>query len=264
MQLAEFIRERRRERELLLMAHVVVGYPSLIGSLELVDAMVDSGACLIELQIPFSEPIADGPVIANACQRALENGVSVDDCLELAARATKRHAIPFVFMSYYNVLWRRGIQRFVRQAREAGVSGAIVPDCRLEDSADYVEAMRDAALSPIFLMSPRTPDERLRALGRAGDGFAYAVARKGVTGSKTEFSTDLESYLRRCREATDLPLAVGFGVESARDVRFLVGKADVAAVGSQALRVLEERGISAVAAFVAELSAAGASAAALS
>jgi tryptophan synthase alpha chain len=256
MQLAEQVRARRRERELLLMAHVVVGYPSLSASLELVDALVDAGADLMELQIPFSEPLADGPVIANACQRALANGVRVDDCLEFAARVTERHAIPFVFMSYYNILWRRGIERFVSEARDAGVSGAIVPDCRLEDSAGYVAAMRDAALSPIFLLSPRTPDERLRALGHAGDGLAYAVARKGVTGARTEFSTELEAYLGRCRRATELPLAVGFGIESAADVRFLVGKADVAVVGSQALRVLEAGGISAAGAFVAELSAA--------
>jgi len=129
-----------------------------------------------------------------------------------------------------------------------------VPDCKLEDSAAYVAAMRDAALAPIFLLSPRTSDERLRALGQAGDGLAYAVARKGVTGAKTEFSTELEAYLARCRQATELPLAVGFGIESARDVRFLVGKADVAVVGSQALRVLEQAGIAAVAAFIAELS----------
>jgi tryptophan synthase alpha chain len=258
MQLAESIRARRRERELLLMAHVVVGYPSLSASLELVDAMVSAGADLLELQIPFSEPIADGPVIASASQRALANGISVDDCLEFAARVTERHAIPFVFMSYYNILCRRGIERFVSQARDAGLSGVIVPDCRLEDSAAYVAAMREAALAPIFLLSPRTPDERLRALGHAGDGLAYAVARKGVTGAKTEFSSELEGYLARCRRATELPLAVGFGLESAADVRFLVGKADVAVVGSQALRVMEERGIAAVAEFVAELSVAAA------
>jgi tryptophan synthase alpha chain len=238
------------------MAHVVVGYPSLSASLELVDAMVGAGADLMELQIPFSEPIADGPVIANASQQALANGVRVDDCLEFAARVTERHAIPFVFMSYYNILCRRGVERFVGQARDAGLSGLIVPDCRLEDSEAYVTAMREAALAPIFLFSPRTPDERLRALGHAGDGLVYAVARKGVTGARTEFSTELEGYLARCRQATELPLAVGFGIESARDVRFLVGKADVAAVGTQALRVLEQAGIAAVSAFIAELSAA--------
>jgi tryptophan synthase alpha chain len=255
MQLAEYIRTRRRERELLLMAHVVVGYPSLSASLELVDAMVSAGADLMELQIPFSEPMADGPVIAHACQQALANGVRVDDCLELAARVTARHAIPFVFMSYYNILQQRGVERFVSQARDAGISGAIVPDCRLEDSAGYVAAMRQAALSPVFLFSPRTPETRLHALGHAGDGLVYAVARKGVTGAKTDFSNDLASYLARCRQATELPLAVGFGIESAADVRFLAGKADIAVVGSQALRVLDERGISAAAAFVAELRA---------
>jgi tryptophan synthase alpha chain len=253
MQLVERIRSRRKERDPLLMTHIVVGYPSLATSLELVDAMVEAGVDLMELQIPFSEPIADGPVILKANQVALANGISVDACFEFAERVSSRHAIPFLFMTYYNILFRRGVQRFVADARAAGIAGAIVPDCPPEEGAEYVAAMRGAELAPIFIFSPRTSDERMRTLGRSSDGFVYVVARKGVTGSATEFSGELAQYLGRCRAATELPLAVGFGLKSPEDVRFLSGKADIAVVGSQTLRVLDEQGVAGVARFLPTL-----------
>jgi tryptophan synthase alpha chain len=261
MRLAEYIRRRRGERDLLLMTHIVLGHPDMHTCLELVDVMVRAGVDLIELQIPFSEPLADGPVIASACQQALANGVTVDDCLELAQRVTRRYPIPFLFVSYFNVLCKRGIARFVDDAREAGVAGVIVPDCPLEESDEYVAVMRASSLAPIFLVSPRSSQERLRLLGRAGEGLVYAVARTGVTGASTEFSTDLERYLARVRQATELPLAVGFGLRSPADVRFLVGKADIAVIGSQTLKLLERDvsaaehgpGLKRVASFLAEL-----------
>jgi tryptophan synthase alpha chain len=260
MQLASYIRARRRERGLLIMTHIVLGHPDMKTCHELVDAMVGAGVDLMELQIPFSEPLADGPVIASACQQALANGVTVEDCLEFAAQVTRRHAIPFLFVSYFNVLCRRGIARFVDDAREAGIAGAIVPDLPLEESGEYVAAMRRSALAPIFLVSPRSSEERLRSLGGAGEGLVYAVARTGVTGASTALSAELERYLERCRRATELPLAVGFGIKSSADVRFLVGKADIAVIGSQTLTLLEpgnsrehRPGLERVANFLAEL-----------
>jgi tryptophan synthase alpha chain len=253
MPLADLIRARRRERELLLMTHIVIGHPDWETSLALVDAMVAAGVDLIELQLPFSEPLADGPWIARASQQAVQRGVRVDECFAFAQRVTARHPIPFLLMSYYNLVCRRGVSRFVDASARAGVAGAIVPDLPLAESDEYVTAMRAASLAPIFLFSPRTPDERLRVLGRAGDGLVYAVARTGVTGSQTELSPDLESYLARCRQATELPLAVGFGIKTPADVQFLVGKADIAVVGSQSLRVLEQRGVRAVGEFLTGL-----------
>lgn len=237
----------------MIMGHVVVGYPDMGTCLELVDAMVDAGVDLIELQIPFSEPLADGPVIARASVQALKGGATVDACLDFAARVSRAHSIPFVFMSYYNILCQRGLQRFARQASDAGVAGAIVPDCPLEESHDYVAAMRGSSLAPIFLFSPRTPDDRLRELGSAGDGMVYVVARKGVTGESTELSTDLSRYLARCRAATALPLAVGFGLKSRADVQFIAGKAEIAAVGSHVLALLDEGGVAAAREFLSGL-----------
>lgn len=253
MKLSDHIFERRRQSEILLMTHIVVGYPSLGASLELVDAMVEAGVDLMELQIPFSEPIADGPVILHANQEALKRGTKVDDCFEFAASVTKRHSIPFLFMSYYNVVFRRGVEAFAERSLAAGIRGAIVPDCPPEEGSDYVSAMRARELAPVFIFSPRTSDERLQMLGKAGDGFVYAVARKGVTGESTEFGSDLGDYLGRCRRATALPLAVGFGLKSSKDVDFLRGKADIAVVGTESLRLLEKSGVSAVGKFLSTL-----------
>jgi tryptophan synthase alpha chain len=255
MLLSDSLLSAKERRKILLMTHIVVGYPTLEKSLELVDAMVEAGVDLMELQIPFSEPIADGPVIVRANQVALDAGTTVDQCFEFAREVTRRHSIPFLFMSYYNILFKRGVERFVSAAASAGVQGAIVPDLPPEEGADYVARMRAASLSPIFIFSPRTPDARLEELGRAGDGFVYVVARKGVTGLATELSSELERYLARCRRATPLPLAVGFGLKSRQDIEFLTGKADIAVVGTQSLRLFEEKGVGAVRDFLAGLRA---------
>ncbi len=252
--LEERIRAGSR-RGILLMTHAVIGYPSLAGTLELVDTMVEAGADLMELQIPFSEPIADGPVFLRANHVALRNGVTVDQCLELAGRVTRRHRIPFVFMSYFNILFRRGLERFAEDARRSGIAGAIVPDCPPEEGAGYLAAMHGAGLSPIPLLSPRTPPDRLRMLGSSGSGFAYVVARRGVTGARTELSGEVAGYLARCRASTELPLAVGFGITGRDDVRFLEGKADVAVVGTQSVRVLEAEGVEGVGRFLRGLRA---------
>ncbi len=253
MDLADAIAGAEQRRKIKLMTHIVVGYPTLEKSLALVDTMVRAGVDLMELQIPFSEPIADGPVILRANQLALQNGTTVDQCFEFAREVTRRYSIPFLFMSYYNVLFKRGLARFIADAQAAGVTGAIVPDLPPEEGADYIAAMKQARLAPIFIFSPRTSDQRLVELGRAGEGFVYVVARKGVTGSPTEFSTELEQYLARCRRATRLPLAVGFGLKSRADIDFLLGKADIAVVGTQSLRLLDERGVDAVGEFLAQL-----------
>lgn len=253
MQLRETLSERRKRRDILLMTHIVVGYPSLEQSLALVDVMVAAGVDLMELQIPFSEPMADGPVILHANQAALKGGVTVEQCFEFAREVTRRHAIPFLFMSYYNVLFKRGVERFATEAREAGMVGAIVPDCPPEEGGEYLSSMQRQGLAPIFIFSPNTSDARMAALGSAGDGFIYAVARKGVTGSATEFGADLEQYLARCRRATSLPLAVGFGLKTRADIDFLLGKADIAVVGSESIRLLDAGGVSAVGDFLSGL-----------
>ncbi|MFP5211878.1 MAG: tryptophan synthase subunit alpha [Acidobacteriota bacterium] len=238
-----YVRSRLKEKDILLMTHIVAGYPSFEDSYRIVEAMVEAGVDLIELQIPFSEPIADGPVILHANQKALAAGATVKQCLDFAAKVTKAFDIPFLFMSYYNILFRYGVERFASAMVEAGVRGAIVPDLPPEEGEAYIEAMQRHGLAPIYIFSPTTPDDRMRYLASHGRGFVYCVARKGVTGLDTSFSDQLGTYLGRCRTATDLPLALGFGVKDRGDVEFLKGKADIAVIGTQTIRLMEQGGI---------------------
>jgi tryptophan synthase alpha chain len=251
--LEEYVQRRKVERDILLMTHIVMGYPSFDESLKVVEAMVESGVDLMELQIPFSEPIADGPVILHANQRALAAGSSVERCFEFAEAVASRFDIPFLFMSYYNVLFRRGVRPFVERMKKVGLKGAIVPDLPPEEGAEYLAAMKDNGQAPIFIYSPNTTDARLKTIADHANGFIYCVARKGVTGQSTDFTTDLDAYLARCRAATSLPLAVGFGVKDRSDVEFLKGKADIAVIGTQTIRLIEEQGVGAVAPFIRSL-----------
>ncbi len=251
--LEAYLRERRQQREILLMTHIVLGYPSFDDSLRVVESMVEAGVDLMELQIPFSEPIADGPVILHANQCSLTSGARVEQGLRFAEEVAGRFEIPFLVMSYYNILFKYGVPEFARTLAGAGLRGAIVPDLPPEEAGEYLAAMADAQLDPIFIFSPNTSDARMREIARHARGFVYCVARKGVTGAETDFSATLDAYLARCRAATDLPLALGFGVKERADVDALRGKADIAVVGTQTIRVLEEQGVGAVADFVAGL-----------
>lgn len=248
--LETYLKDRRKEKDILLMTHIVAGYPDWEACTDMVAAMVDAGVDLMELQIPFSEPIADGPVILKANQEALERGVTVARCLEFGREMARRHAIPFLYMTYYNILFRHGVEAFVDEMAASGIRGAIVPDLPPEEGETYLQAMDHHGCSPIFIFSPTTSDERLRFLSSHARGFVYCVARKGVTGMDTQFSDELGAYLSRCRRATDLPLALGFGVKDKADVDFLTGKVDIAVIGSQTIRLVDEQGVGAVGDFI--------------
>jgi tryptophan synthase alpha chain len=251
--LESYLRDRIKEREVLIMTHIVMGYPSFDDSFRIVEAMVEAGVDLMELQIPFSEPIADGPVILHANQKALAGGATVQKCFDFAGRVTRSFGIPFLFMSYYNILFRHGVERFAERMVEEGLRGAIVPDLPPEEGEEYLRAMDKHKMAPIFILSPTTPDERMRYLASFGRGFIYCVARKGVTGLNTDFSDQLGTYLARCRRASELPLALGFGVKDKADVDFLRGKADIAVIGTQTIRLMEQQGIEAVGNFIGGL-----------
>ncbi len=253
--LADHLRARQREREILLMTHIVVGYPSFDDSMRLVEGMVEAGVDVMELQVPFSEPIADGPVILHANQRALAAGSTVARCLEFGGEVAKRFDIPFLLMSYYNILFKYGVERFAAEMAAAGIAGAIVPDLPPEEAEGYLSAMAEHDLAPVFIYSPRTPDARMAEIAKVAGGLVYCVARKGVTGAETRFGEELDGYLARCRAATDLPLALGFGVQDKADVDFLRGRADLAVVGTQTIRVMDEQGVAAVRPFLEGLRA---------
>ena len=247
------IRDALTKKDLLLMTHIVLGYPDFDSSLRVVEDMVKAGVDLMELQIPFSEPMADGPVILKANAEALKAGATVERSLEMAERVTREFDIPFLFMTYYNILHCHGVERFVERCKTIGIQGCIIPDLPPAEGQAYLEAMHAAALAPIHIFTPNTPDQRMRFLNDNSAGFIYSVARKGVTGKNTAFSGELADYLQRCRANTQLPLAVGFGVKTREDIEFLRGKADIAVVGSETIRVLEDDGVDAVRPFIESL-----------
>ncbi len=251
--LEQTIKARREQKDLLLMTHIVLGYPSYDDSMRLVETMVEAGVDLMELQIPFSEPMADGPVILHANSEALRSGATVEKSLEIAEKITRQFDIPFLFMTYYNILFKYGVEGFTARMKEIGIQGAIVPDLPPEEGSDYLTAMRKYELDPIHIFTPNTSEQRMQQLNDCSSGFIYTVARKGVTGKGTEFSDDLEAYLARCRAATELPLAVGFGVKSREDVDFLRGKVDIAVVGSETIKIMDRDGPSAVKPFIKSL-----------
>ena len=250
MVLNSYLRSRLAEKEILLMTHIVLGYPSIEASLKIIETMVAAGVDLMELQIPFSEPTADGPVIAQANQSALEAGVTVEECLKFAEMAARKFDIPFLIMSYYNIPFKYGLNRFVSVLSDGGLQGAILPDIPPEEGREYLAAMQQHDLAPILIYAPTTSLERMQYLDSFAAGFIYCVARKGVTGQKTNFSDELEAYLNQCRQGTNLPLALGFGIKERADIDFLKGKADIAVIGSQTIRVMDAEGIEAVGEFI--------------
>ena len=251
--LETYLKKQLKEKEILLMTHIVLGYPTFEESFKIIEAMVNAGVDLMELQIPFSEPIADGPVILQANQKALAGGATVQKCLDFAKEVASVFDIPFLFMSYYNILFKHGVDRFVAAMASRNMRGAIIPDLPPEEGRDYLQAMQQNDLAPIFIFSPTTPVERMKYLSSFGRGFIYCVARKGVTGAETDFSEQIERYLKDCRNATELPLALGFGVKDKTDIDFLKGKADIAVIGSQTIRLMDQEGIEGVGEFVKNL-----------
>ena len=254
MNLTSDIRQRLRDKPILLMTHLVLGYPSLGVNREVIRRMAENGVDCIELQIPFSEPMADGPVILRANQAALAGGIRVADCLAFAAEAVREFpAVNFFFMTYYNIIFRYGEEAFVRRAAAIGVRGLIVPDLPPEEGESLLRLSRRHEVAPIMFFTPTSSDERMREVARHGGGFIYCVARKGVTGRKTAMDATLAGHLARYRAAADLPLAVGFGIAGREDVAMLEGKADMAVIGTATIRLVDEKGPDAVGPFIAGL-----------
>jgi len=247
------LRETLSQKQILLMTHLVLGYPSFEVNREVIRQMVENGVDLIELQIPFSEPVADGPMILKANQQSIAQGAKVEECLKFTEEITAQFHIPFLFMTYYNILFKYGVEEFISRAYDINIKGFIIPDLPPEEGKDYLEQVKKRDLAPIQIFAPTSTLERMQLLAGNGAGFIYCVARRGVTGKKTDFDQDFDEYIRRCRSATSLPLAVGFGIRSKKDVDFLTGKADIAVIGTETIRLVDERGPRAVGPFIAGL-----------
>ncbi len=249
-----FIRHELSRKDILLMTHLVLGYPSFAENRKMIEAMADSGVELIEIQIPFSEPTADGPVILKANSLSLENGTTVDNCFAFARDICQSFPkISFLFMTYYNIIFVQGESRFVDRAKEVGINGFIVPDLPPEEADNWLKECRRQHLDSIFIFTPTHTEQRLQELSNVASGFVYCVGRRGVTGTKTDFNTALEERLKIYRQKTDLPLAVGFGIQEKADVDFLTGKTDIAVIGSRLINIHEKEGVEGIRNFLINL-----------
>lgn len=253
MQLEQILRERKEDKEILLMTHIVLGYPSFEANREIIRQMVENGVDCIEMQIPFSEPMADGPVILKANQDSLAAGTTVEQCLEFGAEIAATYDIPFLFMTYYNIIFKYGEEQFFAKAKAAGIKGLIVPDLSPEMGTEFFKEAEKTGIAPILIFAPTSTPKRMAELESTAQGFIYCVARRGVTGKKSEFGEDFNEYLKQCRTSTRLPIAVGFGIQDKEDIKALTGKADMAVIGSQTIRLVDEKGPAAVGPFIAGL-----------
>ena len=255
MVLELYLRHQLEKKDILLMTHIVMGYPSFDDSLRIIETMVDAGVDLMELQIPFSEPTADGPVIVHANHQAMKGGATVKKCFKFVEKVTGSFDIPFLIMSYYDIPFRYVVEDFVTVMTNCGLRGAIIPDLPPgEEGQAYLDAMYDHNLAPILIFSPATSLEAMRDICSFARGFIYCVARSGVTGEDTSFSGELAAFLTRYLQATHLPISLGFGVKEKADIDFLRGKADIAVIGTQTIRVMEQKGIVSVGDFIRSLS----------
>jgi tryptophan synthase alpha chain len=224
-----------------LVAYLTVGDPDLATTREIALAAIDAGADVLELGVPFSDPLADGPVIQRASERAVRNGTKLADVLVLAEEI--RHERPqagLVIFSYYNPVLRYGLERFCETAEKAGVDGVLITDMIVEEADEYLKHLRAHHLAPIFLAAPTSPDERLERIAKASQGFVYAISRTGITGTQQQLASDAEQLVERLRRFTDLPVAVGFGISNAEHVAAVGEFADAAVVGSALVALIEK------------------------
>ncbi len=238
--LETYLRQRLQRKRLLLMTHVVVGYPSLDANMAMLEAMQRAEVDVVEFQLPFSEPIADGPVFVRANQHALEAGMHWERYFKFMQRATTAFDFKILMMGYYNSVLQMGHETFCACLAEHGGSGFIVADLPPEEASDLLQHADH--LSPIVLMTPTNSLARLQELARHARGFVYCVARKGVTGRQTHIDDGLEAFMTRCRRATSLPLALGFGLRTGADLRRLHGLADMGILGTALLTTWEQGG----------------------
>lgn len=218
---------------------ITAGDPDLATTEQILIELDRAGATVIELGVPFSDPMADGPVIQRASERALKNSFGLQDLLDMAARARKQIDTPIILFSYFNPLLQFGLKRLAGAARDAGIDGVLVTDMTPEESGEVEAALRGNGLDMIFLIAPTSTDERLKLVAEHASGFVYAVSRAGVTGTRETVSAEAEQLVGRMRRFTSLPIAVGFGISTAEQVRDVHRYADAVVVGSAIVAEME-------------------------
>lgn len=239
--------EKIKPIEIKIMAHLVAGYPNTNASFKLAETLASSGADILEIQIPFSEPAADGPTIVEACHVSLKNGFRTKDIFDFCGRVSKL-GVPIVIMSYANPIMSIGIERFCRQAGKTGVSGLIVPDLPFdsEEGEKLLACSKKYGMNLIQVVSPSMSEDRLRRSIDCSQGMIYCTTKRGTTGGQTSISADLKKVVRAIRKQSDIKVAIGFGISSREDVEAVARLADIAVVGSALLRAFNQNGQEAV------------------
>jgi tryptophan synthase alpha chain len=224
-----------------LVIYFTAGDPDLATTRDMAIAAIDSGADVIELGVPFSDPLADGPVIQRASERAVARGVRLTDVLAICKEIrAARPAAGIIIFSYLNPVIRMGMAAFAKAAKDAGADGVLLTDMIVEEADEYLVAMRANDLAPVFLAAPTSPDKRLEAIAENSRGFIYAISRVGITGTQTEVAKDARALVERIRRYTKLPIALGFGISNAAHVRSVGAFADAAVVGSAVVQLIEK------------------------
>jgi tryptophan synthase alpha chain len=222
-----------------LVAYVTCGDPDGATTREIILAAIEAGADVIELGVPFSDPVADGPVIQRASERGLRSGTNLEKVLQMGAEIRRRSQVGLIIFSYFNPILRFGVKRFANTLEDAGIDGALVTDLPPDEAQDYLREMRERRLSTVFLAAPTSTDARLKQVAKASTGFVYAVSRTGVTGARQQLAEDAARLVKRIREFTRLPVAVGFGISNAEQFAEVGKFADAAVVGSAIVQTVE-------------------------
>jgi tryptophan synthase alpha chain len=238
-----------------LMTHVVAGFPTLKETEEVVMAMEQGGADFVEIQIPFSDPLADGETIMRANDVALHNGVTLENVFQLVERLASKVKIPLLLMGYYNLLHHYGLEHFCRRAQMVGVQGLIIPDVPIdeEEYEHFIEFCKVTNLANIRVLSPTSTDDRIKMNMKIASGFVYCTAVAGTTGGNNIVNTATKELLKKVKSVTDLPIAIGFGISKPEHITSLIGLADIAVVGSTVIRLIEQKGVGAVECYIRSL-----------
>lgn len=236
------LKELKKEKRLGLMTHVVVGYPSLSKTISIVKLMEEAGVDFVELQIPFSDPLADGPTIMKACEESLSNGTRVKDAFNIAQTLSKQVSTSLLFMAYYNTVFKYGTEKFCKEAKRVGVSGLIVPDIPIEEEncENFMKYCYKYGLKYIRVISPVSNVDRLKKNAKVASGFVYFTARQGTTGAKDELDQNLIANLKKVKKHFSVPIAVGFGISKKEHLQALKPYADIAVVGSAIINVINK------------------------
>jgi len=230
----------RKSQGKAVIPYVTCGYPSLDFTKELISVLAEAGADLIEIGVPYSDPVADGPTIQKASARALTAGITLDKIFRLVEEVRGKCQVPLIMMTYYNPIYVTGVENFIKKAAAAGVDGLIIPDLPVEEAGHLSEVAERSGLRTIFLVAPTSTSERIEKIAGISRGFIYCVSVTGVTGARKEVSEGLEDFLKRIRLRTELPLAVGFGISGPETARQAAEYADGVIVGSALIQKIEE------------------------